>query len=159
MAILGHLLSGPDETERAARSLGGLLRPGDAIGLVGELGAGKTRFVRGLARGLALPDRVRVTSPTFTILNQLRGGRLPLYHADLYRIESAAELDQIGLEDLWGEAGVLAVEWSDRFAVLPPDHLVVRLRVTGEEERMLDAEGRGPRAASLAAEWARLLRA
>jgi len=153
VSISGHLTSGPEETERVARTLGLLLRAGDAIGLVGDLGAGKTRFVRGLARGLGLPDHVRVTSPTFTILNHLRGGRLPLYHADLYRIAGAAELDQIGLDELWGD-GVMAVEWCDRFPVLPADHLLVRLRITGEAERALDAEGRGARSRILAAEWA-----
>lgn len=154
MAIRGHITSSPDETERAARLLGDLVQPGDAIGLVGELGAGKTRFVQGLARGLGVPDDVRVTSPTFTILNQLRGGRAPLYHADLYRIERRAELDHIGLDELWGGAGVVAVEWCDRFPVLPADHLLVVLRVTGDAERVLDAEGRGPRARELAARWA-----
>jgi len=154
VAIRGYVLDGPDQTERAARLLGGLLGPGDAIGLIGELGAGKTRFVHGLARGLGLPDHLRVTSPTFTILNQLHGGRVPLFHADLYRIERRAELDHIGLDELWGAGGVLAVEWCDRFAVLPPDHLLVRLSITGDDERALDCEGRGARSQALAARWA-----
>lgn len=157
MAIRGYRTSDPDQTERAARALGRLLLAGDAIGLTGELGAGKTRFVHGLARGLGLPEHVRVTSPTFTILNHLRGGRLPLYHADLYRIARAAELDHIGLEELWGGDGVMAVEWCDRFPVLPADHLLIELRIVGDEERALDAEGHGPRSALLAAEWARSL--
>jgi tRNA threonylcarbamoyladenosine biosynthesis protein TsaE len=154
VAIRGHITSAPEETERAARVLGGLVEAGDAIGLVGELGAGKTRFVRGLALGLGLPDHVRVTSPTFTILNHLRGGRVPLHHADLYRIERRAELDHIGLDELWGGDGVVAIEWCDRFPVLPADHLLVRLHVTGDEERALDAEGRGARSQILAARWA-----
>jgi tRNA threonylcarbamoyladenosine biosynthesis protein TsaE len=154
VAIRGHRSSSPEATERAARLLGGLVGAGDAIGLVGELGAGKTRFVHGLARGLGLPDAVRVTSPTFTILNHLRGGRLPLYHADLYRIERAAELDHIGLDELWGGDGVMAVEWCDRFPVMPADHLLVTLHITGDAERALDAEGRGARSQLLAARWA-----
>lgn len=154
MAIRGHILASPDATEAAGRALGALVGPGDALGLVGELGAGKTRFVHGLARGIGLPAELRVTSPTFTILNQLRGGRVPLFHADLYRIERAAELDHIGIDELWGAGGVLAVEWCDRFAVLPPDHLVVRLSITGEAERALDAEGRGARSIELCDRWA-----
>lgn len=154
MAIRAHILASPEATEVAGRALGALVGPGDAIGLVGELGAGKTRFVHGLARGIGLPAALRVTSPTFTILNQLRGGRVPLFHADLYRIERAAELDHIGIDELWGAGGVLAVEWCDRFAVLPPDHLVVRLSITGDAERALDAEGRGARSIELADRWA-----
>jgi tRNA threonylcarbamoyladenosine biosynthesis protein TsaE len=156
VGITGHRTSGPEETEAAARALADLVEAGDAIGLVGELGAGKTRFVTGLARGLGVPDHVRVTSPTFTILNQLRGGRLPLHHADLYRIASAAELDHIGFDELWGQ-GVIAVEWSDRFAILPPDHLIVRLSITGDDERALDAEGHGARSRRLADAWAESL--
>jgi tRNA threonylcarbamoyladenosine biosynthesis protein TsaE len=159
VAIRAHITSSPDETERIGRLLGGLVQPGDAIGLCGELGAGKTRFVQGLARGLGVPDRVRVTSPTFTILNQLGGGRAPLHHADLYRIERRAELDHIGLDELWGGAGVVAVEWCDRFPVLPADHLLVRLRVTGDAERTLDADGSGPRSRELAERWAESLAA
>lgn len=152
--IVERRTEGADETEQVARVLGGLVQPGDTIGLVGELGAGKTRFVTGLGRGLGLPDQVRVTSPTFTILNHLRGGRLPLYHADLYRIERAGELDHIGLDELWGGDGVLAIEWCDRFPILPADHLLVRLTITGDAERALEAEGRGERSRRLAAEWA-----
>ncbi len=153
-AITEHRTRGAEETERAARALGGVVQAGDAIGLVGELGAGKTRFVTGLARGLGLPDHVRVTSPTFTILNLLSGGRVPLYHADLYRIASASELDHIGFDELWGGEGVVAVEWCDRFPILPADHLIVRLRITGDDERVLDAEAHGARSLRLAGAWA-----
>lgn len=152
------ICSSPEETDRAARALGGLLEPGDAIGLVGDLGAGKTRFVQALARGLGLPESVRVTSPTFTIANVLRGGRLVLHHVDLYRIERASELRELGLDEMATAGGVLAVEWCDRFPVLPPDHLRVTLAVTGEESRAIDAEGRGPRATALAAAWTDALR-
>src|SRR5690606_32382550 len=89
-----------------------------------------------------------------TIVNQHRGGRLPLHHVDLYRIERERELDEIGLDDLFRGDGVVAVEWCDRFPVLPADHLEVRLTVTGDQTRALDAEGRGARARQLAAEWA-----
>lgn len=153
-----HACASPEATDRAARALGALLEPGDAIGLVGDLGAGKTRFVQALARGLGVPESVRVTSPTFTIANLVRGGRLPLHHVDLYRIERASELRELGLDELAASGGVLAVEWCDRFPVLPADHLRVALAVTGEESRALDAEGCGPRAVALAAAWASALR-
>ena len=146
--------SGPAETEAAAARLAPLLRAGDTLGLIGSLGAGKTRFVQGLARALGVPPSVRVTSPTFTIVNELRGGRVPLHHVDLYRIECEAELDHIGLDDLWRTgAGIVAVEWCDRFPVLPIDHLQIRIEVLGETERALVAEGTGPRGAELAAAW------
>lgn len=155
--IRGHRLSSPEATEEAGARLAGLLRSGDAIGLVGDLGAGKTLFVRGLARGLAVPPEVRVTSPTFTLINEYQGGRLPLFHADLYRLERAAELDELGFEDLLARGGVVAVEWSDRFAVLPGDRLDLELAVTGDDERTLSAAGTGPRGRDLAAAWAALL--
>jgi tRNA threonylcarbamoyladenosine biosynthesis protein TsaE len=157
VSIRGHICGSPEETEAAARELATLLEPGDWIGLVGDLGAGKTRFVQGLARGLGVPDEVRVTSPTFTIINQVPGGRLPLEHVDLYRIEKERELEELGLDEL-GRGGVVAIEWADRFPVLPADHLEVRLTAVAERARSLDAEGRGPRARELAVGWAELLR-
>jgi tRNA threonylcarbamoyladenosine biosynthesis protein TsaE len=149
---------GPDATAAAGERLGTLLRAGDAIGLVGDLGAGKTLLVQGIARGLDIPAETRVTSPTFTLVNDYRGGRLALHHADLYRIERAAELVELGLDELIGGAGVVAVEWSDRFAVLPRDALEIRLAVTGDDRRSLSASGGGPRSRELAAEWEATLR-
>ena len=154
MSIRGHRLDSPEATDRAARTLAALLRPGDAIGLVGNLGAGKTRFVQGLARGLGVPEEIRVTSPTFTLINEYRGGRVHLYHVDLYRIDRAAELDHIGLDDLFAAPAVVAIEWCDRFPVLPADHLRVELTALAENERALDAEGRGARGTALAGAWA-----
>lgn len=153
MSIRGVRLTSPEATREAARALARHLAPGDAIGLVGDLGAGKTCFVQGLAAGLGVPDSVRVTSPTFTLINEHRGGRLPLFHVDLYRIERAGELDHIGLDDLFVAPAVVAVEWCDRFPVMPADHLRVELRAVAEYERALDAEGRGARGAALAAAW------
>jgi tRNA threonylcarbamoyladenosine biosynthesis protein TsaE len=154
VSIRGHRLNSPEATDRAARALAVLLRPGDAIGLVGNLGAGKTRFVQGLARGLGVPEEIRVTSPTFTLINEYRGGRVHLYHVDLYRIDRAGELDHIGLDDLFRAPAVVAIEWSDRFPVLPADHLRVELTALAENERALDAEGRGARGTALAEAWA-----
>jgi tRNA threonylcarbamoyladenosine biosynthesis protein TsaE len=144
-----------EDTLAIASALGGCLAAGDGIGLSGDLGAGKTHFVKGLAAGLGVPDATPVTSPTFALLNDYRGGRLVLHHADLYRIEQASELEQIGLDELVGGAGVVAIEWSERFAVLRPDHLRVQLAVLGPTRRALTATAGGPRSAVLLAAWAR----
>ena len=113
----------PADTLAAGRALAGELRAGDVLALVGGLGAGKTQFVKGLAAGLGL-DPDGVTSPTFTLLHEYRapGVRLPLFHADFYRLETAAEVATLGWEELVDEgAGVAAVEWADRFPeLLPP---------------------------------------
>ena len=107
-----HLTGSEAETIAVARDLARELSPGDVLLLTGNLGAGKTAFVRGLAEGLGI-DPDEVSSPTFTLVHEYRGGRLPLYHVDLYRLERAAAED-LGLDDLHG--GVLAVEWPDRLA-------------------------------------------
>ena len=99
------------ETEQLGRRLGQALAPGSIIAYTGDLGAGKTAFTRGLAAGLEIPERV--TSPTFTIVNEYEGGRLPLFHFDMYRLESADELFDIGWEDYLARGGVCAVEWSE----------------------------------------------
>ncbi len=100
--------------------LGGACAAGDVIALVGELGAGKTVLAQGLARGLGVPADVPITSPTFTLINEYKHGRLPLYHVDLYRLEREAELEHVGLWDLYRGEGVVAVEWFDRFPRLAP---------------------------------------
>ena len=154
MSIRAVRLASPEATQRAARALAAHLAPGDSIGLVGDLGAGKTCFVQGLARGLGVPDSVRVTSPTFTLINEHRGGRLPLYHVDLYRIDHARELDHIGLGDLFGPPGVVAVEWCSRCRALPAVHLHLGLRPGPPLARGRAAEGLGARGTALAAAWA-----
>ena len=93
------LLSGPEMTHRVGLLLAPLLREGDVLGLIGNLGAGKTLFTQGVAEGLELPSEVRVTSPTFALINEYRGGRLPIVHMDLYRIEEEKELEHLGLEE------------------------------------------------------------
>ena len=104
----------PEETEALGADLAGRLEPGTVIAFTGDLGAGKTAFVRGLARGLGVQERV--TSPTFTIVNEYEGGRLPLFHFDMYRLGSADELFDIGWEDYLARGGVCAVEWSENVA-------------------------------------------
>ena len=102
----------PQETEALGASLAAQLAPGDILAFTGDLGAGKTAFTRGLARGLGIQERV--TSPTFTIVNEYEGGRLPLFHFDMYRLGSSDELFDIGWEDYLARGGVCAVEWSEQ---------------------------------------------
>ena len=106
-----HLTHSAAETEALGCRLGCALAPGTVIAYRGGLGMGKTAFTRGLARGLECRDRV--TSPTFTIVNEYEGGRLPLFHFDMYRLGSADELFDIGWEDYLARGGVCAVEWSE----------------------------------------------
>ena len=102
------------ETEELGAQLAARLRPGDVVAYTGDLGAGKTAFTRGIARGLGIPERV--TSPTFTSVNEYEGGRLPLFHFDLYRLGDPEELFDIGWEDYLARGGVCAVEWSENVA-------------------------------------------
>ena len=114
-----------DETAGAARELGATLAAGDVVLLFGDLGAGKTAFVRGLAEGLRIDHR-DVTSPTFTLVQEYRGGRLPLVHVDLYRLDDPREIDDLGLEEI-GADGVLAIEWAEK---LPhPPHAAIDVRI------------------------------
>ena len=139
-------------TQRAGVALAALVEGGDAIALIGDLGAGKTVFVQGLAAGLGY-DRP-VTSPTFTLIHVYEGGRTTLYHADLYRLEREAELEDVGLDDVFRQEGVAVVEWADRFpGVMPSDQLELRSEVVSATERKLTARGRGPRSAELLVAW------
>ena len=122
-----------DETRAIARDLASELSAGATILLTGDLGAGKTAFVRGLAEGLGV-DPDEVTSPTFTLVHEYRGGRVPLVHVDLYRLERA-ELDEVGLEPELAAQGVLAVEWAERLARAPQDALRVTIRDAGGDRR------------------------
>lgn len=144
----------PEDTDHAGYCLASCLRAGDLIGLVGDLGAGKTLFVQGVARGLQMPPEHRITSPTFTLINEYHGGRLPLYHADLYRIERELELDEIGLDDLCRRGdGVVCVEWSDRFAVLGRDYLQIEIAAADETLRRVTVSGTGPRSDQITQDW------
>ena len=121
------------ETSAAGESLGQTLHAGDVVLLYGDLGAGKTAFVRGLARGLgASPDDV--SSPTFTLIQEYAGPALTLFHVDLYRLEPA-EIDDLGLEDLVSGDGVVAIEWAERWAGRPDDAIEVRIEEAGEDLR------------------------
>jgi len=125
----------PEETEAAGARLAAQLGPGDVVALTGELGSGKTCFIQGLARGLGVAGRA--TSPTFVLINEYRG-RLPVYHVDAYRTRSLAELQDLGLEELFDGEGVTVVEWADRLEPLLPARAVrVHLEGVGDEPRRI----------------------
>ena len=120
-------------TAAVARELAGTLQAGSVLLLSGDLGAGKTAFVRGLAEGLGI-DPDEVSSPTFTLIHEYRGGRLTLYHADLYRLERAAT-DDLGLEELGVRDGVLAIEWPDRLTHALPGAIAVDIEIVDDQTR------------------------
>ena len=137
-----YLSNSEAETEALGEALAGRLTAGDVIAFSGDLGAGKTAFTRGLARGLGVTERV--TSPTFTIVNEYLGGRLPLFHFDLYRLGSAEELFDIGWEDYLDRGGVCAVEWSEQVAdAMPEDTIYVSIARHPQEDtwRCITVEG------------------
>jgi tRNA threonylcarbamoyladenosine biosynthesis protein TsaE len=123
------------ETQAVARELAATLRAGDVLLLSGDLGAGKTTFVRGLAQGLGI-DPAEVSSPTFTLVHEYRGHGLTLYHVDLYRLGSAAT-DDLGLEEIGVKDGVLAIEWPDRLSHALPGAMLVRLDMMSEGSRQI----------------------
>jgi tRNA threonylcarbamoyladenosine biosynthesis protein TsaE len=126
------------ETATVGRELAPTLSEGAVVLLCGDLGAGKTAFVRGLAEGLGL-DPEDVSSPTFTLVQEYRGGRMPLLHADLYRLDDPREIDDLGLDELGGGA-VVAIEWADKLPRPPVDAIVVRIEHAAEMERVLTIE-------------------
>lgn len=131
-----YLTNTPRETEDVGAALAAGLGPGAVVAFTGDLGAGKTAFVRGMARGLGTPERV--TSPTFTIVNEYEGGRLPLFHFDMYRLSSPEELFDIGWEDYLSRGGVCAVEWSENIAgALEEDALRVDIRRGAHENQRI----------------------
>ena len=133
------ITNSPAETEAVGQALGRLVPAGTVLAYEGDLGAGKTAFTRGLARGLGATDMV--TSPTYTIVNEYLSGRLPLFHFDMYRLTCADELWDIGWEDYLERGGVCAVEWSENVADALEDPVTVRLEKLGEETRRITIEG------------------
>ena len=131
----------PAETFAHGRALATTLRAGDVVALDGDLGAGKTHFVKGIAAGLGCEGDV--TSPTFTLVHEYTGGRVPLFHFDFYRLESEDEVLRIGLDDYLGAGGVLVIEWAGKFpAVLPADTRWFRLRAGDGDIREITEEAR-----------------
>ena len=141
-----YITNSPAQTEAVGAALAACLKPGTVIAYRGDLGAGKTAFTRGLARGLGVTETV--TSPTYTIVNEYLGGRLPLFHFDMYRLGSSDELWDIGWEDYLERGGICAVEWSENVEEAMEDPLIVTIHKTGEESRKITLEG-GPYLADL----------
>jgi len=140
-------LADADATTRAGAVLARHLVGGDAVALIGDLGAGKTTLVAGVVAALGAGV---ATSPTFSLVHEYTGGRLVVWHLDLYRIERASELPEIGLDDMIGDRrGITIIEWAERFNVMPPDHLRIEL-AHSDGGRTLTATGTGPRGNQLA---------
>ena len=133
------LTNSPEETERVGAALGKILKPGTVLAYRGDLGAGKTAFTRGLARGLGYAEPV--TSPTYTIVNEYLGGRLPLFHFDMYRLASSDDLWDIGWEDYLDRNGICAVEWSENVEDALENAILVTIHKTGETSRRIEIEG------------------
>ncbi|GAM10668.1 tRNA threonylcarbamoyladenosine biosynthesis protein TsaE [Geobacter sp. OR-1] len=129
--------------------LGELLAPGDFVALVGELGAGKTQFVKGIAQGLCVSSDEPVCSPSYTILN-IHQGRIPLYHFDLYRLADARQVSELGFDEYFFGTGAAVVEWADRLgSLLPQDNLTVFFNVESAERRKLCFQPTGSRSSEL----------
>ena len=126
----------PVETQRIAREFGSALRRGSVVALVGQLGAGKTQFVKGLVAGIGAD--AEVTSPTFTLIHEYTGGRLPVYHFDFFRIEDREAAERLGLDEYFFGDGVSVVEWADKFReIIPADALWISFETKSENERLL----------------------
>lgn len=133
----------PECSLQAGVALGDRLERGDVVALWGDLGAGKTLFTRGVARGLGVPESIPVTSPTFTLINEYEG-RLPLYHLDLYRLSDLDELETLPWRDVLFGRGAALVEWPDRMGEeLPEERWDIRITITGDESRILVVEPHG----------------
>ena len=133
------LTNSPVETEKIGAALGNIIKPGTVIAYRGDLGAGKTAFTRGLARGLGSSEMV--TSPTYTIVNEYLGGRMPLFHFDMYRLASSDDLWDIGWEDYLDRNGVCAVEWSENVEDAMEDPIIITIEKLGEDSRRITIEG------------------
>ncbi len=126
-----------EETIEIGRRIGSALAPGDVVALVGELGAGKTHLVKGLACGLGVADHRVVTSPTFVLVNEYKG-RCRVFHLDAYRLSGQDELEDLGFEEMCDRAGAVVVEWADRVtAAIGPDALWIEMSATGQTRRRL----------------------
>src|SRR6267143_7044308 len=124
------------ETKAVGERLAGKIQAGDVLALVGDLGAGKTQFVKGLAKGLGSTEVV--TSPTFTLVHEYQGSRLPIYHLDFYRIETLAALRAIGFDEIVFGDGVSVIGWADRFAdAIPPRARWIKFEIVSEDQRRI----------------------
>jgi tRNA threonylcarbamoyladenosine biosynthesis protein TsaE len=134
--VATFISNSPAETEAFGREFAGNLNRGDVLALVGELGSGKTQFVKGLAAGLRTDSAV--TSPTFTLIHEYVGGKLPVYHFDFFRIEDRQSAERLGLEDYFFGDGVSVVEWADRFSdLIPPTASWISFETKSESQRAI----------------------
>lgn len=134
------------ETIDLGRRLGAVLKEGDVIAMVGELGSGKTWFTKGVARGLSVPDRYVVTSPSFALVNEYEG-RCPLFHMDIYRLEEISDFLSAGLDEYLYSNGVVVMEWADRWPwILPEWRLKVEIEIVDAQTRSITFSGNHPRA-------------
>ncbi len=134
----------PDETKRLGAKLARSLQPQDVLGLIGEIGAGKTTFVQGIAQGLGIP-RGAVASPSFVLVREYQG-RVPLFHADLFRLEKLPEAFSVGLEEYYEGSGVTVIEWANRIpGILPEEFLEVHFEVIDPKNRRISFIPHGPR--------------
>ena len=140
---------GEEETEALGERLASSLEPGDILALYGELGAGKTCLVRGIARGLGI-DEGSVASPSFTLINEYPG-RVPLVHLDGYRLDSAEAFEELGLEDYFEGEGVLVIEWAEKVPNLPEERIDIAIQWVDENRRHFRISARGPVAERLQA--------
>lgn len=136
----------PDETEALGERIGRAMEPETVVALIGDLGAGKTTLTKGIARGLDVPDLVH--SPTFTLIHE-HSGRLPIYHFDLYRLDTPEQIEDLGYEDYFYGGGVTVVEWAEKIqGLLPADRLEIRISGEGED-RTFELTATGPQSTEI----------
>jgi len=133
------------ETSRIGKSIGSLLLPGDVVALVGELGTGKTQFIKGLAAGVGVGKPTYIASPSFTLINEY-AGKVPFYHIDLFRLKSEKEAEELGLEEYFQRGGITAIEWADKIpSLLPQEIFWIHIRYTGRHTRSFEMIAKGER--------------
>jgi tRNA threonylcarbamoyladenosine biosynthesis protein TsaE len=153
-----YVADSEQETVRLAGLLGQCLKSGDFVALVGELGSGKTWFVKGLAKGLGVSPGTVITSPSFALMNEYQG-RIPLFHMDVYRLEKLSAFLSTGLEEYFYEEGVVAMEWADRWPeILPLSRVTVSIEIFVESSRRIVLSGSHPRAIEILQELEQKLR-
>lgn len=134
--VVTYTSASPADTEIAGREFARDMPPGAVVALVGPLGAGKTQFVKGLVREIGAP--VPVTSPTFTLIHEYTGGRIPVYHFDFFRIEDRQSAERLGLDEYFFGDGISVVEWADKFSeLIPPGARWISLEPTSETDRLI----------------------
>jgi len=133
------------ETIRLGKRVGSLLLRGDVVALAGELGTGKTQFIKGLAVAVGVGNSTYVSSPSFTLINEYTG-RIPFYHIDLFRLKNEKEAEELGLEEYCGGEGITAIEWADKIpSLLPKELLWIQIGYTGKQTRSIEIVGKGKR--------------